>query len=173
MYKRDIPSLPKNFDQYIKLVPDLDLIDALHKYGNEYLEKEKNYLLALGDKVYAENKWTVKTILLHMIDAERIFAYRALRFARNDKTPLSGFDENEYAKADVSNRTVTDLLIEFAAVRQATLGLFLGFDDDILLRQGTASGNEISVLALGFTIVGHELHHFNVLRERYYPLVSR
>ena len=108
-----------------------------------------------------------------MIDAERIFAYRALRFARNDKTPLSGFDENEYAKADVSNRTVTDLLIEFAAVRQATLGLFLGFDDDILLRQGTASGNEISVLALGFTIVGHELHHFNVLRERYYPLVSR
>lgn len=173
MYKHDIPTLPKYFDRYINLVPDLDLIDALHRYGASYMDKEKPYFMALEDKVYAEDKWTVKTILQHIIDAERIFAYRALRFARNDKTPLSGFDENEYAKTDVSMRTVEDLLIEFAAVRQATLGLFLGFDDDVMLRHGTASNNEISVLALGFTIIGHEIHHVNVVRERYYPLISK
>ncbi|MFN8337571.1 MAG: DinB family protein [Saprospiraceae bacterium] len=173
MYKHDINTLPKYFDRYINLVPDLDLIDAMHKYGASYMDTEKPHFLTLGDKVYAEDKWTIKTILQHLIDAERIFTYRALRFARNDKTPLSGFDENEYAKANVSMRTIEDLLIEFAAVRQATLGLYLGFDDDIMQRQGTASGNEISVLALGFTIIGHVIHHTIVIRERYYPLISQ
>lgn len=172
MRKSQLQHLPSYFDRYIDLVPDLAIIDALHQYGNTYLQAEKPTLINIGDAVYAPGKWTVKDILQHIIDTERIFSYRALRFARHDDTPLPGFEENAYANSvDTSNRTVDDLLLEFAAVRQSTLGLFLGFDEGQLNREGTASSNKISVAALGFTIVGHVIHHTNVLKERYYPLI--
>ena len=123
---------------------------------------------AQGAHRYAEGKWSVKEVLGHMSDAERIFAYRALRFARADETPLPGFEENEYVPMAGSNRrTVADLAAELAAVRAATMVLFRSFDEAALLRIGTASGHPMSVRAAAHVIAGHEAHHIAILRERY------
>ena len=120
------------------------------------------------DYRYAEGKWTIKDILQHLIDAERIFAYRALRFARNDKAELPGFEENDYADAaNGDKRSIMDLLTELAVVRQATLSLFKTFQDEQLLRSGIASKNNMSVRALGFVIIGHQNHHQRIFQERY------
>ena len=172
MNKNQIKSVPKYFDRYINYVPDMDIVPAMHKYGIAYLSEEKDKMTALKDIVYAPGKWTIKDILQHIIDTERIFSYRALRFARKDQTELPGFDENTYAAFTTANdRSIDDLLLEFAAVRQSTLGLFLSFDEQMMQEEGTASGNKISVLALGFTLTGHVLHHMQVIKERYYPLL--
>jgi uncharacterized damage-inducible protein DinB len=120
------------------------------------------------DYRYAEGKWTIKDILQHLIDTERIFAYRALRFSRNDLTPLSSFDENEYViEAKANRRSIQELLTELAVVRQATLSLFKTFSEEELLRIGTASSKPISVRALGFVIIGHQNHHQRFFEERY------
>jgi hypothetical protein len=121
-----------------------------------------------ADFQYEEKKWTVRELLCHMIDAERIFAYRALRFARNDKTPLPPFEENDYAvQANASGRTMRKIADELAHLRTATVDLFEGFTEEMLRRKGVANNNEISVLALGFIIAGHEAHHRRILTERY------
>jgi uncharacterized damage-inducible protein DinB len=128
----------------------------------------QNIPLDKFDYRYAEGKWTIKDIILHIIDAERIFAYRALRFARNDKTALASFDENEYVEeAHANQRSIQDLLSELLVVRQATLALFKSFNEEQLLRVGTASNNPMSVRALGFVIIGHQKHHQRVFEERY------
>jgi uncharacterized damage-inducible protein DinB len=120
------------------------------------------------DYRYAEGKWTIKDILQHLIDAERIFAYRALRFARNDQTPLASFEENDYVdEANANKRSIQDLLTELAVVRQASLSLFKSFTDEELKRKGIASNNPMSVRALGFVIVGHQNHHQRIFQERY------
>ena len=120
------------------------------------------------DYRYAEGKWTIKDILQHLIDAERIFSYRALRFARNDKTDLPGFEENGYANvANAGDRNIMSLLTELSAVRHSTLLLFKNFSDEELLRQGTANNNTISVRAIGFVIIGHQNHHQRIFQERY------
>ena len=120
------------------------------------------------DYRYAEGKWTIKDILQHLIDAERIFAYRALRFARNDKTELPGFDENSYAdEANGCKTSIQVLLTELAVVRQATLSLFKSFSEEELLRSGIASNNPMSVRALGIVIIGHQNHHQRIFEERY------
>ena len=117
---------------------------------------------------YAEGKWTIKELLHHIIDTERIFAYRALRVARKDKTPLPGFDENEYVLPAKSNdRSIESLLSEYKAVRQATLALFETFTNEMLIEIGTASNSPISARAIGFIITGHENHHCDVVKERY------
>ncbi len=117
---------------------------------------------------YAEGKWNIKEILLHISDAERIFAYRALRFARQDSTPLSGFDENSYVPVSgASERSVESLLSEFVAVRAASTALFSNFTPEMLRAIGTASNNPMSVRALAYLVVGHEAHHRKVIRERY------
>jgi uncharacterized damage-inducible protein DinB len=120
------------------------------------------------DYRYAEGKWTIKDIIQHVIDTERIFAYRALRISRNDITPLPGFEENDYVENTKANeRGIQDLLAEFSAVRYATLFLFKSFSEEQLKRIGTASGTAISVRAIGFIIIGHQKHHQNVFQERY------
>lgn len=120
------------------------------------------------DYRYAEGKWTIKDILQHLIDAERIFSYRALRFARNDKTDLASFEENNYAKeADANSRSVMNLLTELLAVRQSTLALVNSFSDEQLLHTGIVSNHLISVRALLFLIIGHQNHHQNVFEKRY------
>ena len=173
MKKSDLQKMPKYFDRYINLAEDIDVIEALEKFGPKYLEKEKATLEKLGDKVYAPGKWTAKDILQHIIDAERVFAYRALRFARNDKTELHGFDEDHFAAhANTKNRGIEDLLQEFRMLRDLTIVFYKALDKETLLREGTASGNTISVLALGFTMAGHPIHHMGVLKERYYPLLQ-
>jgi len=117
---------------------------------------------------YAEGKWTIKKIIQHIIDAERVFSYRALCFAREDKTPLPSFDENNYAKVCLANsRSVKSLLDEYAALKQSTISLFKSFNDEVLKNIGIASGGEMSVRAIGFVIVGHEKHHIDVIKEKY------
>jgi len=117
---------------------------------------------------YADGKWTVRDMIGHMADAERIMSYRALRIARGDGTPLPGFDEGEYAKvAGADGRGWNDLVQELAVVRAATLALFRGFDGAAWRRSGVANGAAISVRALGHIIVGHERHHLHILQSRY------
>ena len=165
--------MPQYFDRYINLSDDIEVIDALAHYGTPYLQNERSELIKLGDRVYAPGKWTVKDILQHIADTERIFAYRALRISRSDTTPLPGFDENSYAEQTTAAvRTVDDLLQEFDMIRASTLLLYRSFTNDMLLKEGTASGKTISPLAIGFTIAGHAVHHINVLKERYYPLIK-
>lgn len=117
MLKSHINQAPSYFDKYINLVPDIELSDALIDFGSDYYKEQLHILNALGDKVYAEGKWTIKQIVQHLIDTERIFQYRALRFARKDTTLLPGFDEDSFANvADVSRRSLEDLLEEWHAV---------------------------------------------------------
>ncbi len=129
-------------------------------------------LLALPEEKeeyrYAEGKWTIKELLQHINDTERIFQNRALRFSRKDKTPLPGFDHDSYSlEAQGNNRTMQSLIDEFIAVRQATITLFGSFSDEMLLEQGVANGHIISVRAIGYLVSGHQMHHQRVFEERY------
>ena len=117
---------------------------------------------------YSENKWTIKDIILHLIDAERIFSYRALRIARGDKTELQGFEEDDYViEANAGERSLSSLLEEYKMVRNATICLFKSFNNEQMLRIGTASNSSISVRAIGIIIQGHEKHHLEIIKERY------
>jgi uncharacterized damage-inducible protein DinB len=154
---------------YISLLPDDGLI-LRHLKNN--LAATRDLILSLpAEKLahrYAEGKWTIKEILAHVVDDERIYAYRALRFARNDKTELPGFEQDEYARYSGANeREVRDILDELTTVRKATISLFNSFDESALLRSGVASGNPMSVRAIAYHIAGHELRHVNVIKERY------
>jgi uncharacterized damage-inducible protein DinB len=144
------------------------LIEELEISVHRFIKFVQNIPLDKFDYRYAAGKWTIKDIIQHLIDAERIFAYRALRFARNDKAELPGFEENDYVdEANAIKRSIQDLLTELAVVRQATLSLFKSFSNEELLRIGIASNNQMSVRALGFTIIGHQNHHQIVFEERY------
>lgn len=153
---------------YIAMVDEVELLDDLEISVHEFIKFVQNIPMDKYDYRYAEGKWTIKDIIQHLIDSERIFAYRALRIARNDKTPLPGFEENDYAAiAGGSERSIRDLLTELAIVRQATISLFKTFSEEVLLRTGIASGYDISVRALGFIIIGHQKHHQKIFQERY------
>jgi len=117
---------------------------------------------------YAENKWSIKELIIHMIDMERIYAYRMLRFARNDQTILPGFNDEQYVLySDANKREISDLLNEFEAVRYSTIALLNGLTDEALLRSGIMNNNPVSVRALAYHIAGHELHHIYIIKERY------
>jgi hypothetical protein len=172
MKRSEIVPMPPFFDRYINLVEDVDLFDGFTKYTPDHVFAETEKLIVLGDRVYAEGKWTVKDILQHVTDNERIMSYRALRFSRNDKTQLPGYDEAVLAANTVAaHRTVDDLLDEFRELRRSTITLFKNMDKTMLTRIGNANQTEISPLALGFVILGHPVHHMNVIRDRYFPLL--
>lgn len=118
---------------------------------------------------YAEGKWTPKEILQHLIDTERIFTYRALRISRNDTTELPGFDENAYVPPSQANqKPILQLVEEFTSLRKANIALYKGFNAEMLQRLGKASGGPISVRAIPFILLGHELHHIQIIKERYF-----
>lgn len=122
---------------------------------------------------YAEGKWSIKEVVGHLADTERVFSYRALRVARGDTTPLASFDENAWVPfGDFDRRTLADLTAELRAVRAATMTLFNSFTGEAWLRIGTASGHPISARALAWIVTGHERHHLRVLAERYFPKVT-
>jgi uncharacterized damage-inducible protein DinB len=154
---------------YIGLLPDDGLV--LEHLRDNLKATTELILLIPEEKLsyrYAEGKWTIKEILAHIVDDERIYAYRALRFARNDRTELPGFEQDDYALHSGANeRDVKDILSEFAAVRHATISLFEGLDERALKRSGVASGNVMSVRAAAYHIAGHELRHVQIIRERY------
>jgi len=171
MKKSQIQTAPSYFIQYIDLVEDKELMEVLDSGGIELFLDEIENLKNVGDKIYAEGKWTVNQIIMHLIDTERIFQNRALRFARKDKTNLPGYEENDYAAVARSNdRNVESLLEEYQITRLSTVSFFSNLNNEELSRTGTANGIEISVLAIGFLLVGHPIHHFNVIRERYFKI---
>lgn len=159
---------PDFYGKYIALVKSENLIEALTEQGKQFNEFIYSIPSEIFDYRYAEGKWTVKEIISHILDAERIFAYRALRFARNDKTNLHGFEENNYVpETNAANRTIDSMLEEMTHVRCSTILLFFSFSDEMTMRKGIANGREISVRALGYIIAGHMQHHMNVIKERY------
>lgn len=158
------------YSRYIDQVPDGDLLETLGAQSAETLALVRGLDEAQGGHRYAEGKWSIRQVLGHVTDAERIFAYRALRVARGDATPMASFDENAYVdNANFDARTLADLADEFAHVRASTLALLRPLGDAELARAGTASGGRVTVRALAWIIAGHERHHLDLLRERYLP----
>src|SRR5215208_1043152 len=156
------------YAHYIALVPDGDLVELLRTQQQETVGMLRAVNDAQGLYAYAPGKWTIKEVIGHLCDAERIFAYRALRFARDDAQALTGFDENTYVPAGRFNdRRMSDLLDEFEAVRAATIHLFRHMDDRELARRGTANSNPVTVRAIAYIVAGHEPHQVKLLRERY------
>lgn len=157
-----------NFGNYIKEAGDGDLIEELEISLHVFIRFVQNIPMDKFDYRYAPGKWTIKDIIQHLLDCERIFAYRALRFSRNDQTPLASFEEDDYANSTNSNaRSIQDLLTELSALRHSTLLFYKSLSEEQLKRIGTASNNQISVRALGFVIIGHQKHHQKVFEERY------
>ena len=168
MARPDLTRVPEYYHKYIDQVKEDDLMKALKKQTRTMSKFLEDIPKKKRDYRYAEDKWTIKEILQHMIDVERVFAYRALCFARKDTTPLPSFDENNYAAAArVENRKWKDMIEELATVRKSTEILFDSFDEEQLETSGTASGKSVYVRAIGYIIAGHANHHINVTRERY------
>lgn len=156
------------YGRYIKLVPEGDIVATLEKQGAEFAAFLRGIPAAKGDHRYGPDKWSVKELLGHMIDGERVFAYRALRFARGDQQPLPGFEQDDYVKTAQHGRAkLADLIEEFELLRRANVLMLRHLDEAAWTRRGTASGYEISVRALAFVLAGHVLHHWQVLKEKY------
>lgn len=164
---------PKEYPAYARVY-----IDRLPEDGRllghmaESLRATTRLVLSLPEerllRPYAPGKWTIKETLVHVVDDERIYAYRTLRFARGDTTELPGFEQDDYVPLSGANeRPVRDIMAEFAAVREATIALFRGLPEPALLRSGVANGNLASVRALGYHIAGHEAHHLQIIKDRY------
>ena len=173
MKKSDINLMPQYYDRYINLVADVELSQAFDESITQLSELNRDLLARLDGKAYEPGKWTVKDIIQHVTDVERILAYRALLFARRNGTIPQGFDQNLFVtNARANDRMIDDLIDELITVRRATKSLYDGLDDQALQAKGISWEHEISVLALGFTIVGHQIHHLNVIQERYHPLLT-
>ena len=156
------------FNHYIKQVDSLEPIAALEETLPEFISLLDKVDDEKGLYRYEEGKWSIKEVISHIIDAERVFAYRAMSFARNDKNNLAGFDDHLYAQnSGANNRSVDDLLAEFEIVRKASVALFASFDEDMWARIGTANNIAIDVKSIAYLIAGHCRHHGNILQERY------
>lgn len=156
------------YGKYVALVPDGDLMEIMADQRKESWHLITGISESRGGHAYAPGKWTIREVVAHVIDTERIFAYRALRIARGDQTPLPGFDENRYAPESLANeRTLTDLAEEFALVRRSNLALLKSLNAAAAARRGTASDNPVTVRAIAWIMAGHVAHHMGILRERY------
>jgi len=168
MNKSDLANYPDYYQKYIGLVGEEDLLAALENS----LQEISIFFSSLPEEKlehrYQPEKWSIKEVLSHLIDSERIMGYRALRFARNDKTELSGYDQDNYVKnSKVAGRNIAYLVNDYSSARKANLELFKSFDDEMLLRRGIANKWELSVLLIGFVIVGHGFHHVEIIKQRY------
>ena len=168
MPRPNLSRIPDWFHNYVNKVPENDLMEAMINQTPSFINFFERIPVAKRDYRYAEGKWTIKEMLQHIIDAERVFAYRGLCIARKDTTPLPGFDENNYANNAKANiRDWDEMMEEFKAVRRSSEILFGSFDEEQLETNGTANNNPIYVLAIGFVLVGHVNHHLSILKERY------
>ncbi len=156
------------YDRYISLIEDDDIIEVLEEQRKTSEEFLKTFTEKQGNYSYADGKWTMKEVLGHVIDTEKIMTYRALAFARGEKQSLPGFEQDDYvAESNFNNRSLADLINEFLTVRDSNIILFKSFDVEILNRRGIASESEVTVLALIYIIAGHEKHHMKILRKKY------
>jgi len=162
------------YETYVSKVKGNDIVSILEAQRLQTAQLFAAHSERDGNFRYAPDKWTVKEVLGHVSDTERIFAYRALRIARGDQTPLPGFEQDDYVRSgNFVERTLADLAEEFGMVRAATIALFKSLPKDAWARRGTASKNEVTVRALAFIAAGHELHHRIILEERYFPAIPR
>ncbi|MDB2607071.1 DinB family protein [Zobellia sp.] len=156
------------YNTYINVLDNVDLLDMLERQLQnfpKFIESIPENKLA---HAYQSGKWTIAQVLLHIIDSERVFQYRALRFSRGDATALPGFEQDLYApNSHAEKRSAKSIIEEYKTVRQSTISLYKSFDAEILLREGVASNLPWNVAALGFVICGHQKYHRNILRERY------
>ena len=166
--KPDFTKLPEFYHNYVKLVEDENVLYALQSSKKTTIKRLSSIPEQNGDFRYDRGKWSIKELVNHMIDVERVFAYRALSFARNDKSELPGFDENNWAPASQADRRSLMVLIEeYGLVRDSTICLFESFTEEMLLREGKANNLLFNVLNIGYTIAGHDMHHCKILHERY------
>ncbi len=166
--KININQVPEFYRTYVRFLQGETVVEQLQSSAKDF-----NYLLNTfsnekAEHRYEEGKWSVKDLIQHIIDAERVFCYRAMRFARNDKIELPGFEQDDYAQtASADRRDIQDLMSEFTSTRYSTISLFTSLTEEDLKRTGIASGVEFTVEILGYVISGHLLHHLEVIRERY------
>ncbi len=157
------------YDRYISLVPGTDILGTLESQRRQMLLLLSGREEADGDFRYAPGKWTVKEMLGHVCDTERIFAYRALRISRGDQTPIEGFEQDDYVRnGPFAHRPLAEVIEDYIAVRRATLTLLRNLDEQAWLRRGIANKNEVTVRAIAYTAAGHELHHRRILEEKYF-----
>lgn len=156
------------YKSYIDNASSVEIVEGLKQNLDKVVEFYSSIPINKHDFAYAEGKWTIKDVLVHIIDTERIFSYRALRIARLDKTPLAGYEQNDYASsANACKRSLANILEEYKAVRLASIALYSSFDSFALKQIGEASGFPISVRALGYILTGHENHHNQIITEHY------
>jgi DinB superfamily len=173
MKRSELNPLPEYFDRYINKCDDVELLDAIQMSIEELNSLPLDKWNALGNTVYAPGKWTVKDILQHLVDTERIFSYRALAFARNETQPLPSFSEDEYAvSASANNRTIEDMVNELRITHLAVKSLYESFTPAMLNKRGKGFKGEYSVASIGFILPGHQRWHLDVLKEKYYPLLK-
>jgi hypothetical protein len=159
------------YERYISLVKHDDILAALDEQRRQTMLLLSGRSEADGDFRYAPGKWSVKELLGHVNDTERIFAYRALRISRGDETPIEGFEQDDYVRnGPFARRTLEDLIEDFIAVRRASISLFRSLDPEASMRRGTANNKQVSARAIAFTLAGHELHHRRILEQNYFKL---
>ncbi len=171
MKKSDIKELPEYFDYNINLNEDIELAEAFNNSLKQIDELNTDKLKRIGLKVYADGKWTVNKIIQHLTDWERIWCYRTLIAVRNEGTIPPGLDHDIMAdNSNADELTVEQLVAELRAVRVATKAMFDTFNDEMLLLNCKFNNNQMSILAMGFNLLGHQIHHFKIIAERYFPL---
>jgi hypothetical protein len=156
------------YGKYISLVPDVEILTQMSRQSEATVALLRGIPESQGGLHYAPGKWSIRELVGHVIDTERIFAYRALRFSRNDRTPLNGYEQDDYVlNASFDDYPLAELAAEFESVRRSTIFLFKHLKGEAWTRRGIASNGEASVRALAYIIAGHELHHMDILRDRY------
>ncbi len=174
MKKSNINPMPEYYDRYINLVADVELAQAFDESIGQLNDLDTNLLKKTTDNENAPGKWTAKEILQHVIDWERILSYRAMLFARREGSIPQDIDQNRLkANMNAEKRSVDDLIAELKAVRLSSKALFDSFDDETKLLKGINWKYEISILALGFAIVGHQIHHLKIIKENYLPSAAK
>ncbi len=174
MKRPEATEYPEYYANYISKVPGTDVLGVLESQRLQMLQLFAGRSERDGSFRYAPGKWTVKEVLGHVTDCERIYCYRALRMARGDQTPLPGFEGDDYVRNGAfGERKLGDLVEEFGAVRGASIALFRSFKEEAWSRRGVASQKEVTVRALAFITAGHQIHHRLLLEERYFPAIPR
>ena len=168
MNRPDLEKVPTFYRGYVEKVPEGDLMSLMIESRDKVLDVIQGIPEEKGAFAYAEGKWTIKELISHLSDSERVFAYRALRFGRADHTDLAGFEQDDYVQQSRANHLpMVELSREFTNIRNATIDLYNAFDEKALARFGSANGFRIDVNTLGYIIIGHTTHHLKVLEELY------
>ena len=168
MNRPDLEKVPTFYRGYVEKVPEGDLMSLMIESRDNVINVLQDISEDKGAFAYAEGKWTIKELIGHLSDSERVFAYRALRFGRADHTDLAGYEQDDYVQQSRANHlSMAELIREFTNIRNATIDLYNAFDEKALARFGSANGFRIDVNTLGYIIIGHTEHHLNVLKEFY------